>query len=193
MDEGALQNLLDAVRRDTGGAFLTGLAYIGDRLGLFRTLAEIGPVNSEQLAAASDTHERYVREWLKALTAFGYVEHDPDAGTWWMTPEQTAVLADESSPWLGVGTFQFALPSLLHTEEILHAFRHGGGIAYEDLHPEIAPSIDRMHGAWFDHLLTGSWLPAIPGLPERLLVFGISYGLPALFEPFALFGEHGLL
>jgi SAM-dependent methyltransferase len=168
MNDDRTQELLAQIRRDTGGAFLTGLAYIGDRLGLFAGLARVGPTSSQALAHATDTHERYVLEWLRALTAFGYVEHDAVADTWWLSEEQQAVLADESSPVFGAGTFQFALPSLLHTEELVTAFRHGGGIAYEDLHPEIAPAIDRMHRAWFDHLLTAAWLPAIPGLTERL-------------------------
>ncbi len=168
MDTKKINELLENVRRDSGGAFLTGLAYIGDRLGLFQALAENGPLDSPRLAELSGTQERYVREWLKALTAFGYVEHDPDAATWWLTAEQAAVLADEESPTLAMGTFQFALPSLLHTNELIEAFRHGGGIAYEDLNPEIAPAIDRMHRGWFEHQLTGSWIPAIPGLDERL-------------------------
>jgi SAM-dependent methyltransferase len=168
MDPTKINQLLENVRRDAGGAFLTGLAYIGDRLGLFVALAEHGPVTSQRLADVTDTEERYVLEWLRALTAFGYVEHDPDAATWWLTPEQAAVLAQEDSPTLAVGTFQFALPSLLHTEELIEAFREGGGIPYENLHPEIAPAIDRMHRGWFEHQLTGSWIPAIADLDERL-------------------------
>ena len=93
MDTKKINELLENVRRDSGGAFLTGLAYIGDRLGLFQALAENGPLDSPRLAELSGTQERYVREWLKALTAFGYVEHDPDAATWWLTAEQAAVLA----------------------------------------------------------------------------------------------------
>ena len=168
MDGERIEELLRQVQRDTGGAFVTGLAYIGDHLGLFAALGEQGPVDSVQLAEATGTQERYVREWLKAVTAFGYVEHDPAAATWWLTAEQRAVLADEASPVFGAGTFQFAVRSLLHTDELIEAFRHGGGISYAQLHPEIAPAIDRMHRAWFDHLLTDSWLPAIPGLAGRL-------------------------
>jgi len=168
MDDERIEELLGQVRRDTGGAFVTGLAYIGDHLGLFAALGERGPMDSTQLATATGTQERYVREWLKALAAFGYVEHDPAVATWWLTPEQHAVLVDEASAVFGAGTFQFAVRSLGHTDELIEAFRRGGGISYAQLHPEIAPSIDRMHRAWFDHLLTGSWLPAIPGLAERL-------------------------
>jgi len=168
MDGERIDELLGQVRRDTGGAFITGLAYIGDHLGLFAALGEQGPVDSAQLAAATGTQERYVREWLKAVAAFGYVEHDPAAATWWLTPEQREVLVDEASEVFGAGTFQFAVRSLGHTDELIEAFRHGGGISYAQLHPEIAPSIDRMHRAWFDHQLTGRWLPAIPGLVERL-------------------------
>lgn len=168
MDEHRAARLIGRIRRDTGGAFASGLAYLGDRLGLWPALAERGPCTAAQLAEATGLVERYVLEWLRAMAAFGYVEHDPERGAWWLDDAQRAVLVDETSPWFAGGTFQFTAMSLLHTEELARAFREGGGIAYADLHPEIPESIDRMHRPWFDHLLTGSWLPSIPGLTERL-------------------------
>lgn len=168
MDTNRIRQLIENIRRDTGGAFVSGLAYIGDRLGLFRVLADSKPLSSTELADAAGLQERYVREWLKAMAAFGYVEHDAAAGTWWLSEEQSAILVNEGSPFFGMGTFQFTLPSLLHTEAIIDAFRDGGGVAYAQLHPEIPESIDRMHRPWFDHLLTGQWIPAIPGLQDRL-------------------------
>lgn len=168
MDEDRLRQLIDNIRRDAGGAFASGLAYIGDRLGLFRALASSGRTSSTALADSLGLNERYVREWLKAMAAFGYVEHDAADLHWWLSEEQVAVLVREDSPYFGAGTFQFTLPSLLHTEDIVEAFRNGGGVAYAQLHPEIVPSIDRMHRPWFDHLLTGQWLPAMPGVVERL-------------------------
>ncbi len=168
MNSETVQGLLEQIRRDTGGAFISGLGYIGDRLGLFTALAEQGPVGSVALAASTRLNERYLREWLKAMAAFGYIEYDDEAATYAMSQEQSAVLAEETSAVFGAGTFHFTLPSLLRTEELMNAFRHGGGIAYDELHPEVPASIDRMHRAWFDHLLTEEWLPAVPGLCDRL-------------------------
>ncbi len=168
MNSETVQELLEQIRRDTGGAFISGLGYIGDRLGLFTAIADQGPVGSVALAASTHLNERYLREWLKAMAAFGYIEYDDQTATYTMSAEQRAVLAEESSAVFGAGTFHFTLPSLLRTEELMDAFRNGGGIAYDELHPEVPASIDRMHRAWFDHLLTEEWLPAISGLRDRL-------------------------
>ncbi len=169
MNSQRIEQLLEMVRRDSGGAFLSGLAYIGDRLGLFRALAEIGPGDSHALSDSTGLDERYLREWLKAMVAFGYAEHDVAAGTYWLDREQRAVLVDESSPFFVAGTFQFTLPSLRHTDALLDCFRNGGGIPYDALGDEIPAAIDRMHRPWFEHLLTGKWLPAVPALHASLL------------------------
>lgn len=168
MDAQRIRELIEMVRRDSGGAFISGLAYIGDRLGLFRVLADGERRSASEIADAAALVERYVLEWLRAMAAFGYVQHDPDAGCWWLDESQRAVLADEESPFFATGTFQFTGASLLHTEQLATAFRDGGGIAYGDLHADVPESIDRMHRPWFDHLLTGSWLPAMLGVVERL-------------------------
>jgi 2-polyprenyl-3-methyl-5-hydroxy-6-metoxy-1,4-benzoquinol methylase len=85
-----------------------------------------------------------------------------------MTPDQRAVLAEEASPVFAAGAFQFAVPSLAFTEQLIACFRRGGGIAYAELGPEVPQAIDRMHRPWFDYQLTGSWLPSVPGLTGRL-------------------------
>ena len=168
MNNETVQQLLEQIRRDTGGAFVSGLAYIGDRLGLFAAVAQHGPVDSIELARITDLNERYVREWLKALAAFGYIEYNDVTEKYAMSDEQHAVLADEGSAVFGAGTFHFTLPSLLRTEQLMEVFQTGGGITYDDLHPEVPAAIDRMHRAWFDHLLTEEWLPAIPCIDEQL-------------------------
>jgi DNA-binding MarR family transcriptional regulator len=165
MSEGSIAQ---AVIADVGGAFVTGLGYIGDRLGLFKQVAEKGPAPSEQIAHTTGLEERYVREWLKAMVSAGYIERDPEEDRYWMTEEQREVLANEASPVFAAGAFQFALPSLLKTERLIDSFENGGGISYSELGSEIAEAIDRMHRPWFEHQLISQWLPAVPGLNERL-------------------------
>lgn len=162
------RTIVQSVIADVGGAFATGLGYIGDRLGLFKLLAEHGPASSHALASRAGLDERYLREWLKAMVSAGYVEHNPGDDAYSMTAEQRAVLADEKSAVFAAGAFQFALPSLLQTERLIESFRHGGGISYAELGEEIAEAIDRMHRPWFDHQLTSQWLPAVPILDDRL-------------------------
>jgi 2-polyprenyl-3-methyl-5-hydroxy-6-metoxy-1,4-benzoquinol methylase len=168
MDTQRVERLLENIQRDSGGAFISGLGYIGDRLEIFAALAENGPVSSTRLAEVTALNERYLREWLKAMAAFGYVSFDAGENTYRLDSEQRAVLVDPASAVFAAGTFQFTIPSLMHTPEILDAFRNGGGIAYGDLHPEIPEAIDRMHRAWFEHLLTAQWIPDVPGLDHAL-------------------------
>ena len=162
------RELTRRITSDVGGAFAVGLAYIGERLGLFAKLASIGPVTSHELAHAAGANERYVREWLKAMVAAEYIEYQPVGERYRMTAEQVAVFVDERSPVFAAGSFQFTLPSLLLTPRLLQHFVEGGGIGYDELGEEITASIDRMHRPWFDHLLAKQWLPGVDGLEQRL-------------------------
>ena len=162
------RTLVERVADDIGGAFTIGLAYVGQRLGLFATLAARGPVTSAELAAGAGLDERYVREWLNGMVAACYVEHDPAALTYWLTDEQRAVLADEGARTFGAGAFGMVVPSLALAPRLIEAFRVGGGIPFADLPPEIPEAMDRMHRPWFDHMLVQEWLPGAPGLVAAL-------------------------
>src|SRR3977135_2658427 len=75
-DTDKLHQFLGKMVTDMGAAMNAALVLIGDKLGLYRALAEKGPMTSEDLAKATSTHERYVREWLASQAASGYVEYD---------------------------------------------------------------------------------------------------------------------
>jgi 2-polyprenyl-3-methyl-5-hydroxy-6-metoxy-1,4-benzoquinol methylase len=158
----------DRVVDDVGGAFTVGLAYMGDKLGLFAALAEAPRSTSVEVAQRTGLDERYVREWLNGMVASGYVEHDPVARAYFLDAEQKAAFVDEGGRTFVAGAFQLALPSLLLVPELLEVFRRGGGIPFQELSPEIPTAIDRMHRPWFDHLLVQEWLPAAPGVIAAL-------------------------
>jgi 2-polyprenyl-3-methyl-5-hydroxy-6-metoxy-1,4-benzoquinol methylase len=160
--------IAELVVDDVGGAFTTGLAYIGDQLGLFAALAALGRASSEALARQTGLQERYVREWLKAMVSAEYLEYDPTETAYFLTPEQRAALVDEAARTFVAGAFQFALPSLLLTPRLLEVFRTGGGIPFGELPTEIPDALDRMHRPWFDHLLVPQWLPGAPGVVDAL-------------------------
>jgi 2-polyprenyl-3-methyl-5-hydroxy-6-metoxy-1,4-benzoquinol methylase len=164
----ATKSLAERVVDDVGGAFAVGLAYLGDRLGLFSALAAEGAATSTELARRTGLHERYVREWLKAMVASEYVGYDPERRAYFMTAEQVAAFADEGSSTFVAGLFEFALPSLLLTPRLLDLFASGGGIPFDELPGEIPEAIDRMHRPWFEHLLVTQWLSGVPGLGDRL-------------------------
>ena len=98
LNETKLHELLGKVVTEMGAAANGPLITIGDKLGLFKTLAKSDSMSSQQLANATQTSERYIREWASAQAASGYINYDANSNSFSMTPEQTAVFGDEKSP-----------------------------------------------------------------------------------------------
>ena len=99
---------------------------MGDKLGLYRALAGAGPLAPAELAERTGTAERYVREWLNAQAAGGFVEYDPASGRYSLPPEQAVALTDPDSPAYLPGFFQIALGSVLDSPRIIEAARTRG-------------------------------------------------------------------
>ena len=106
VDKGKLEAFQGKMIGDMGAAVSAALVLIGDKLGLYRTLTEIGPTTPAKLAEAAGAAERYVREWLAAQAAAGYVEYDRETGQFSMSPEQSMVFADEGGPAFMAGGFE---------------------------------------------------------------------------------------
>jgi 2-polyprenyl-3-methyl-5-hydroxy-6-metoxy-1,4-benzoquinol methylase len=168
MDQTKVEALAFRMVGDMAGSFSMALGHIGDRLGLFRAMNGAGPVTSEQLASKTGLNERYVREWLKAMVAAEYLDYDASSGRFVMTPEQAYVLADDTSPLSAGGLLQFTAPTVANTEKLVGIFRDGGGIAYSEMGPQVPEGIARFFGPGYVNFLVQEWLPAVPGLPERL-------------------------
>src|SRR5918997_1403742 len=98
IDEHKVHELLGRVVGDLGGMLTSSMVFIGDRLGLYRAIAEADAVTSAELAERTGTAERYVRDWLVNQAASGYVEYDVATGRYSLAPEQALALTDESSP-----------------------------------------------------------------------------------------------
>lgn len=113
---------------DLGGAVSAPLVRIGDSLGLYETLNRIGPATAEELAAAADCASRYVREWLAAQAASGYVQHE--RGSFWLTPEQAFVFAEPNSPVNMIGAFDTAAAMVENQPKVQAAFKTGKGVAW---------------------------------------------------------------
>lgn len=135
---------------DVGATLNTALVVMGDRLGWYRAMAGAGPLTPDELASRTGTAERYVREWLNAQAAGGFVEYDPDTGGCTLPPEQAVALTDENSPAFLPGFFESALGGLLATSSITEAARTGAGRPGYNTH------------------LVAEWLPALDGIVERL-------------------------
>ena len=115
---------------DIGAAANAALIRTGDRLGLYKALASKGPMTPAELAQATGTTERYVREWLSAQAASGYVEYDATTKKFSMQPEQAMVFADDDSPvFMGaIGDMMAAI--MLDEPKISDAFKSGKGVGW---------------------------------------------------------------
>src|SRR5215216_8117050 len=93
MDEAKVGEFVGQALGELGATLNAALVVIGDELGLYREMAGAGPLTPGELAELTGTTERYVREWLNAQAAGGYVEYDPEQRRYTLPPEQAVVLA----------------------------------------------------------------------------------------------------
>jgi SAM-dependent methyltransferase len=162
--------LMDLVHKAVGdfGAIMGGtLVAIGDKLGLFRAIAEAGSVTPAALASRTGTAERYVREWLSAQAAAGYVTYDGD-GRFSLTPEQEEAFVNPDSPASIVGGFQLATAATRSYARILDAFRTGGGVGWHEHDAELFEGTERFFRPGYAANLIDGWLPALEGVADKL-------------------------
>ena len=153
---------------EVGATLNTAMVVMGDRLGWYRAMAGAGPLAPSDLAARTDTAERYVREWLNAQAAGGFVEYDPDSGRYTLPPEQAVALTDEGSPAFLPGFFELALGSVLATSTITEAARTGTGYGWHEQAHEVHEGCERFFRPGYNTHLIAEWLPALDGVVDRL-------------------------
>jgi 2-polyprenyl-3-methyl-5-hydroxy-6-metoxy-1,4-benzoquinol methylase len=168
IDTDALMQFVFRAVEDVGATLNTALVVMGDRLGWYRAMAGAGPLTSAELASRTGTAERYVREWLNAQAAGGFVEYDPDTGGYTLPPEQAVALTDENSPAFLPGFFESALGGLLATSSITEAARTGAGFGWHEQAPEVHSGCERFFRPGYNTHLVAEWLPALNGVVERL-------------------------
>ena len=153
---------------EVGATLNTALVVMGDRLGLYRALAGAGPLSPAELAGRTGTAERYVREWLNAQAAGGYVEYDPDSGRYTLPPEQAVALTEPDSPAYLPGLFQTALGSLLDSPKIAEATRTGDGFGWHEHVHDVHEGCERFFRPSYNAHLISAWLPALDGVAAKL-------------------------
>jgi SAM-dependent methyltransferase len=153
---------------EVGATLNTALVVMGDRLGWYRALAGAGPLTPADLASRTGTAERYVREWLNAQAAGGFVEYDPDSGRYTLPPEQAVALTDASSPAFLPGLFQIALGSVLDSAAITDAARTGEGFGWHEHVGDVHEGCERFFRPGYNAHLVAEWLPALDGVVGRL-------------------------
>jgi SAM-dependent methyltransferase len=168
INEQTLYELLGRVVVDFGGADMAPLVVIGDRLGLYRALAQDGPFTATALAARTGTAERYVREWLNANAASGYVTYLSDSGRYAMTPEQALAFATEDGPVFVVGAFQTAVAAGRIVDRLTEAFRTGDGIGWHEHDHGLFHGVERFFRSSYLGNLVQTWIPALDGVDAKL-------------------------
>jgi len=150
-----------------GGAVISGMIYLGDRMGLYRALQEVGTVTSEEFAQKTGLHERWIREWLQGQAAAGLIEYKGE-GRFALAPEMAPVLAEENSPMFLAGGF-CALPQQMAVlERLPESFKSGLGLRYDALGPEGARGVERLLAPWFRTQLVPVALPKLDGVVPKL-------------------------
>jgi SAM-dependent methyltransferase len=168
IDDAKLHELLGRVVVDFGATNIAPLVVIGDRLGLYRALATFGPLTSSALAARTATHERYVREWLNANAASGYVSYDAGKGLYGLTPEQALAFAVEDGPAFIVGAFETAVAAGRIVDRLTAAFRSGEGIGWGEHDHGVFHGVARFFRSSYLGNLLQSWIPALDGVEAKL-------------------------
>jgi SAM-dependent methyltransferase len=153
---------------EVGATLNTALVVMGDRLGLYRALAGAGPLSPAELAERTGTAERYVREWLNAQAAGGYVEYDPDSGRYTLPPEQAMALTDPDSPAYLPGAFQLALGTMADSPRIVEAARSGAGFGWHEHVHDVHEGCERFFRPACNANLLAGWLPALDGVVAKL-------------------------
>jgi 2-polyprenyl-3-methyl-5-hydroxy-6-metoxy-1,4-benzoquinol methylase len=168
LDQAKLEAFVERVVLDVGTAMRGALSYIGDRLGIFKALADAGPVTPAELAERTGLHERYLREWLGSMATAEYVEYDAAEGRYHLPPEHALPLADEEFPFFTGGILQMVVPTVTVAPKVADAFRTGGGVTQDEYSPEMYEAIERLTAPWYKHHLVQTWIPELAGVQEKL-------------------------
>jgi 2-polyprenyl-3-methyl-5-hydroxy-6-metoxy-1,4-benzoquinol methylase len=163
-----LNALMGRMVGDLGAIGTGALVVLGDRLGLFKAMREVGRLTAAELAARTGTHERYIREWLSGQAAAAYIEYDAGTDQFYLTPEQEMVFADEESPAFMAGAFEVMASLWIDEPKISAAFRSGTGVGWHDHSACLFRGTERFFRPGYNANLITSWLPALDGVVAKL-------------------------
>ena len=167
IDQDKLMEFLHKFVGDLGATMAAGNVLVGDRLGLYRALAE-RPMQPHELAERTGTATRYVDEWLRGQAAGGYVEYDPQTRAYSLTPEQAFALTDPDGAVFAPGAFELALGALRAEHKVTEAFRSGAGVGWHEHDEEVFSGCERFFRPGYAANLVTGWLPALDGVEAKL-------------------------
>ena len=169
INEDKMNAFLGRVVGDFGASLSSVLSYIGIKHGLYRALANSNGMTPADLAAATGTNERYVREWLVNQAAGDYVQFDASSGKYSMAPEQALALTDEDSPFYVGGGF-YVLKAMMNAQpRIFDYFKNGGGMLWGDHDPDLFIGTEKFFRPGYTAHLVASWIPSLTGIEQKLM------------------------
>jgi len=162
IDNEKLQQFMGKVLTDFGGAASAVLVYIGDKLRLYKAMADFGkPMTSKELANRTGTSERYIREWLANQAAGGYLVYDSNSQRYTLPVEHAQALVNENSPAYIAGGFQVMMSLFRDEPKFLDVFKTGKGIAWGDHDKDLFEGTERFFRPGYAANLVSSWIPAL--------------------------------
>ncbi|WP_373378605.1 methyltransferase domain-containing protein [Cupriavidus nantongensis] len=167
VDEARLNAFMEKFIGDIGAVMHAATVVVGDELGLYKALAE-KPMTVAVLAAKTHTDERYLREWLSAQAASGYVDYDAGSGQFSLNEEQAYALAQEGSPAFIPGAFQIAVAQFRAIPKMIDIFRNGRGLGWHEHDPALFHGTERFFRPGYAAHLVSEWIPALDGMAARL-------------------------
>src|SRR3978361_538065 len=167
INEQKLNDFMGRFVGDLGAVMHAATVVVGDQLGLYKALGD-GPSNVEDLARRTSTDPRYLREWLSAQAASGYVEYDAATDAFSLSEEQAFALAIEGSPAFIPGAFQIAVAQFKAIPQRMQAVRTGLGLGWHEHDAALFHGTERFFRPGYAANLVAGWIPALDGVEARL-------------------------
>jgi SAM-dependent methyltransferase len=163
-----LNELVGKLVDDLGASLAGASILLGDRLGIYRAMADGIPVTPSELAKKTKLHERYLREWMCGQAASGYINYDPEKDAFSLSPEQAMAFAEEGSPAFFAGAFDIVQSTYLDEPKVAEAFRTGKGIGWHEHSKCLFSGTERFFRPGYNANLVSSWIPALDGVDAKL-------------------------
>ncbi|MBV9980330.1 class I SAM-dependent methyltransferase [Bradyrhizobium sp.] len=163
-----LNELVGKLVNDLGASLAGASILLGDRLGLYKAMADGETTTSAALAKKTGLHERYVREWLSGQAASGYIDYHPEKETFSLSPEQAMAFAEEGSPAFFAGAFDVVQATYLDEPKVTEAFRTGKGVGWHEHSKCLFSGTERFFRPGYNANLVSNWIPALDGLEAKL-------------------------
>ncbi|MFW6090649.1 MAG: class I SAM-dependent methyltransferase [Actinomycetota bacterium] len=168
LDPAKLEAFVGQVVGDIAAVFAGATVYVGYHAGLYAAMADGQGLTADELAGRAGAHSRYVREWLGAQAASGYVDYDPDADTYRLPPEHAAVLADRASPTYLAGASDAMAGIWSAAEQVAADVTAGRGVPWHEHDPRMFSGTEEFFRPSYEAFLTSEWIPSLDGVEDKL-------------------------